>query len=147
MVEQLVKMGYSPEVIQKFLDENGERQKQTMQRGIRRIFYKHSQFDIIPKAFNQIKAFVRQRKLARENAKRILNWMRHPLAIYFKKWKYDLADAQRKLEGLSKQDLIDKIIQDENLLGSKKSKLDRMDYTVDNLAIQREQLLGHFIRG
>lgn len=73
--------------------------------------------------------------------------MRHPLAIYFKKWKYDRADAQKKLDGLSKQDLIDKIIQDENLLGSKKSKLDRMDFTVDNLAIQREQLLGHFIRG
>jgi hypothetical protein len=30
MVEQLVKMGYNPEVIQKFLDENAERQRQTM---------------------------------------------------------------------------------------------------------------------
>lgn len=90
---------------------------------------------------------MRARKLARENSKRVLNWMRHPLAIYFKKWKYDMADAMKKLDGLSKQDIIDKIIQDENLLGSKKSKLDRMDLTVDNLAIQREQLLGHFIRG
>jgi len=27
------------------------------------------------------------------NARRVLNWMRHPLAIAFKKWKYDLADA------------------------------------------------------
>jgi len=46
-----------------------------------------------------------------------------------------MADAQKKLIGLSKQDLIDKIIQDENLLGSKKSKLDRMNFSVDNLAI------------
>lgn len=92
----------------------------------------------MPKAFNQLKAFVRARKLARENARRILNWMRHPLCVYFKKWKYDMADAQKKLKGLSKQDLVDKIIQDEQLLGSKKSKLDRLDHTVDNLAIQRE---------
>lgn len=118
-----------------------------MHKGIRMIFYRQSQFDVLPRAFNQLKAFVRNRKLAKENARRILNWMRHPLAIYFKKWKYDMADAQKKLLGLSKQDLIDKIIQDENLLGSKKSKLDRMDLSVDNLAIQREQLLGHFIRG
>jgi hypothetical protein len=128
-------MGYNPDEIAAYLNENGERQRQMMQRGIRRIFYKHSQFDIVPKAFNQIKAFVRARKLARENAKRVLAWMRHPLCVYFKKWKYDMADAQKKLSGLSKQDLIDKIIQDENLLGSKKSKLDRMDMTVDNLAI------------
>lgn len=60
-----------------------------MQRGIRTIFYKHSEFEILPKAFNQLRAFVRQRKLYKENAKRVFNWMRHPLAIYFKKWKYD----------------------------------------------------------
>lgn len=140
-------MGYSPEAIQKFVDEKSDHMKQTMQRGIRRIFYKHSQFDIVPKAFNQMKAFVRARKLARENAKKVLNWMRNPLAIYFRRWKYDMADQQKALAGLSKQDLIDKIIQDEQLLGSKKSKLEQMNYLVENLAIQREQLLGHFIRG
>ena len=102
MVEQLQKMGYSPEVIQNYLDENADKQRQTMHKGIRMIFYRQSQFDVLPRAFNQLKAFVRARKLARENARRILNWMRHPLAVYFKKWKYDRADAQRKLEGLSK---------------------------------------------
>ena len=101
----------------------------------------------MPKAFNQMKAFVRARKLARENAKKVLNWMRHPLAIYFRRWKYDMADQQKALAGLSKQDLIDKIIQDEQLLGSKRSKLEQMNYLAENLAIQREQLLGHFIRG
>lgn len=135
MFEQLTKMGYAPDVIQTYLDENADRQRNQMQQGIRRIFYKNSPFDIVPKAFNQMKAFVQARKLARENARRVLNWMRHPLAVYFKKWKYDLADAQKKLKGLSKQDLIDKIIQDEQLLGSKRSKLDRLDHTVDNLAI------------
>lgn len=93
MVEQLTKMGYPAEVIQNYLDENADRQRIKMQQGIRRIFYKNSQFDIVPKAFNQLKAFVQARKLARENARRVLNWMRHPLAIYFKKWKYDMADA------------------------------------------------------
>ena len=52
MVEQLQKMGYSPEAIQKYVDENSEKMKQTMQKGIRCIFYKHSQFDVVPKAFN-----------------------------------------------------------------------------------------------
>jgi len=83
----------------------------------------------------------------KENARKVLGWMNHPLAIYFKKWKYDMADAQKKLDGLSKQDIIDKIVQDENLIGSKESTLARMDNSIDNLAIQRENLLGHFIRG
>lgn len=42
MVEQLKKMGYSPEVIQNYLDENSEKQRQTMHKGIRMIFYRQS---------------------------------------------------------------------------------------------------------
>ena len=42
------------------------------------------------------------RKLARANAAKVLNWMKHPLAAAFRKWKYDMADAMKKLEALSK---------------------------------------------
>ena len=40
----------------------------------------------------------------------------------------------KKLEGISKQDLIDKIISDENLIGSTESRLDRMGNSIDTLA-------------
>lgn len=73
--------------------------------------------------------------------------MNHPLSVYFRKWKYDQADAENKLKGLSKQELIDKIIADENLIGSTESRLDRMGNSIDTLAFQRENLFGHFIRG
>ena len=52
MQEQLRKMGYSPDEIGSYLEEMGEKQQQMMKRGIRRIFYKHSEFDVLPKAFN-----------------------------------------------------------------------------------------------
>ena len=74
------------------------------------------------------------RKLWKEKARKIVNMMRHPLAIYFNKWKFDMADNMKKLEGISKQELIDKIIADENLIGSTESRLDRMGGTIDNLA-------------
>ena len=48
---------------------------------------------------------------------------------------------------LTKQQLVDKIIADENLIGSTESRLQRMDEAIDQLAIQRENLLGHYIRG
>jgi len=73
--------------------------------------------------------------------------MHHPLAHAFRKWKYDMADSQKKLLDLSKGQLVEKIIADENLIGATESKLARMDDATDHLAIQREQLLGHFIRG
>jgi len=119
-----------------------------MQRGIVSLFFKNSDgFNVVPKAFNQLKAFVRQRKLAKANALKVLNWMKHPLAAAFRKWKYDMADAMKSLEGLSKQDLVDKIIADENLIGSTESRLDRMGNSIDTLAFQRENLFGHFVRG
>ena len=73
--------------------------------------------------------------------------MNHPLATYFRKWKYDTADAEAKLKGLTKQELIDKIIADENLIGSTESRLARMGGSIDTLAFQRENLFGHFVRG
>ncbi len=63
-----------------------------------------------------------------------MNWMNHPLSVYFRKWKYDMPDAESKLKGLSKQELIDKIIADENLIGSTESRLARMGNSIDTLA-------------
>lgn len=118
-----------------------------MQKGIITLFFKNSDFSIVPKAFNQLKAFVAERKAAKQRAMQILNWMNHPLAAYFRKWKYDTADAENKLKGLTKQELIDKIIADENLIGSTESRLARMGGSIDTLAFQRENLFGHFVRG
>lgn len=56
------------------------------------------------------------------------------MSVYFRKWKYDMADSENKLKGLSKQELIDKIIADENLIGSTESRLDRMGGSIDTLA-------------
>jgi len=58
-----------------------------------------------------------------------------------------MGDAEKKLDGLSKQELIDKIIADENLIGSTESRLARMGNSIDTLAFQRENLFGHFVRG
>ena len=106
-----------------------------MQRGIISLFFKNSDgFNVVPKAFNQLKAYVRMRKLAKARARRVINMMQHPLTFYFNKWKYDMADQTKKLSGISKQELIDKIIADENLIGSTEARLDRMGQSIDTLA-------------
>jgi len=48
---------------------------------------------------------------------------------------------------MSKNQLINKIIADENLIGSTEQRIVRMEEAIDHLAIQRETLLGHYIRG
>ena len=45
-----------------------------------------------------------------------------------------MSDSENKLDGLSKNQLIDKIIADENLIGSTKSRLARMGDSIDMLA-------------
>lgn len=73
--------------------------------------------------------------------------MRHPCARLFYRWKYENVDAQKRLKHLTKQQLIDKIIADENLIGATEARLSRMDDAIDHLAVQRETLLGHYMRG
>lgn len=50
-------------------------------------------------------------------------------------------DAKSRLKDVSKKQLIDKIIQDELAIGSAKSRLERMDDSIENLNIQRDNLL------
>lgn len=118
-----------------------------MQKAVVGLFFKNTDFNIIPKALNQWKEWVKSRKRVKENARYILNCLNHPLAIYFKKWKYEKADSEKVLNRLSKKQLIDKIVADENLIGSSKSRIQRMDQAIDHLNIQRDNLLEHFIKG
>lgn len=94
-----------------------------MQKAIVGLFFKNTDFNIIPKALNHWKSWVKTRKKIKENARFVLNCLNHPLAIYFKKWKYDKADSEKVLNKLSKKQLIDKIVADENLIGSSKSRI------------------------
>lgn len=48
----LVKQGYSDDEIQGYLDEKNDKQKSNMHRAIVGLFFKKSDFKIIPKAFN-----------------------------------------------------------------------------------------------
>ena len=76
------------------------------------------------------------RKRVKWAAKMILNRLYRPrLTTSFYRWKYDMADKQKKLLDLSKGQLIEKIIADENLIGATKSRLNRLDDAIDHLAI------------
>ena len=55
-------------------------------------------------------------------------------------------DKQR-LKNVTKKELIDKIIADELAIGSAESRLERMDENIENLSIQRDNLLQHYISG
>ena len=68
MKSQLVKMGYTPEFINEYLESKAAKQRADMQKGIISLFFKNSDFSIVPKAFNHLKAFVRERKAAKARA-------------------------------------------------------------------------------
>ena len=146
MMDQLVKLGYSPETIQDYLEDKKGKQRSNMHRAIVSYFYKGN-YDCMQKAFNHLKAYVARKKALKLRAIQVFNWMNHPLALAFRKWKYDMADTEEKLKGLSKQQIIDKIIADENLIGSTKSRLARMGDSINMLAFQRDNLYDHYMRG
>ena len=52
-------MGYSPSFIDEYLEEKAAKQRSDMQKGIISLFFKNSDFSVVPKAFNHLKAFVR----------------------------------------------------------------------------------------
>lgn len=118
-----------------------------MQKSVVTLFFKNTDFNIITKALNQWRAYIKSRRIAKENARYVLNCLNHPLTIYFKRWKYEKGDAEKVLDKLSKRQLIDKVVADENLIGSSKSRIQRMDQAIDHLNIQRDNLLEHFIKG
>lgn len=56
-------------------------------------------------------------------------------------------DAREKLKNVLKKDLVKKIIDDEMAIGSAQHRLERMDEQIENLGIQRDSLLQHYIAG
>jgi hypothetical protein len=89
----------------------------------------------VPKALNAWKEYVQERKRVKRVALYVINQLRHPLAGWFQRWKYDAADSQKQMMHYTKAELMDKIIADENLIGSTESRLQRMDEAIENLAI------------
>jgi hypothetical protein len=76
-----------------------------------------------------------------------VNAMNHPLHWAFRKWKLQDEISKDKLKDVSKKDLIEKIINDEMAIGSAMSRVERMDEAIENLNIQRDSLLQHYISG
>ena len=132
---QLEKSGYAPEAIDQFVTERTAAQKATMNKAVISLFFKNSEFNIVPKAWNSWREFLMLRKRMKQAARFIVNSMHHPLQGWFSKWKYNVADAQKKIDGMSKNQLINKIIADENLIGSTEQRIARMEEAIDHLAI------------
>ncbi|CDW85127.1 UNKNOWN [Stylonychia lemnae] len=143
----LMKQGYSEDEIEKYLEDKTNTQKGNMHRALVSLFFKKSEFNIMPKAINQWKRWIQQRKLMRDWSQFTVNAINHPLHWYFRKWKLQEHHALQKLKDVTKKELIDKIIQDEHAIGAAQSRLERMDDNIENLKIQRENLLGHFKSG
>lgn len=89
-----------------------------MHRAIVGLFFKKSDFKIMPKAFNQWKRWIEQRKLMKQWAQFTVNALNHPLFWAFRKWKMQEENAKERLKAVPKKDLIDKIISDEMAIGS-----------------------------
>jgi hypothetical protein len=106
-----------------------------MTKAVTSLFFKASDFQIIPKAMNQWKRWVEQRRLYKDRAMFVRNALNNPLFWAFRKWKDHDKHAAKKLKHLTKQDLIEKIITDEMAIGSAKSRLSRMDEAIDHLQI------------
>ena len=139
--------GYTKEDISEYLTKKSDQQKSQMHRAVVGLFFRNSDFEIIPKAFNQWRRWIQQRKLCKQWARYSVNAMNHPLHWAFRKWKLSEVDAREKLQTVLKKDLVKKIIDDELAIGSAQHRLERMDEQIENLGIQRDSLLQHYIAG
>lgn len=50
--DELIKAGYSPEMIDNYLAKKSEQQRANMQKAVVGLFFKNTDFNIIPKALN-----------------------------------------------------------------------------------------------
>lgn len=127
--------GYSPDDINEYLARKNEQQRSQMHRAIVGLFFRKSDFEIIPKAFNQWRRWVQQRRLMKQWSRYCVNAMNHPLHWAFRVWKLSDEDAKQRLKKVLKKDLIKKIIDDELAIGSAQHRLERMDENIENLSI------------
>lgn len=58
--------GYSDEDLEEYLRTKSEQQKSTMHKAVVSLFFKNSEFKIVPTAFNQWKRWLQQRKLCKQ---------------------------------------------------------------------------------
>ena len=131
----LLDQGYEPNRIEEFLEGKADQQRSNMTKAVTSLFFKASDFQIVPKAMNQWKRWIEQRRLYKDRCRFVRNAMNHPAYWMFRKWKDQDKHASKRLKHLTKQDLIEKIITDEMAIGSAKSRLQRMDEAVDHLQI------------
>jgi hypothetical protein len=54
----LVSQGYSPEQLSQYLEDKATHQRATMHRAIVSLFFRRSDFSIMPKAMNQWKRWI-----------------------------------------------------------------------------------------
>ena len=139
--------GHPREDIDEELNERRDKQNSLMRSFIIRWFFKGSEFEIIPKAFNQLKAWTRTRKLYRETCEMVYKYMNSDIYWAFKRWKHSHEDERKLLNVYSKNELIRKCVDDEHLLGTLQCQIqDRNDHINLQMA-ERQQLLIHFASG
>lgn len=65
----------------------------------------------------------------------------------FKRWKHQHEDDRKALKALSKNQLVKKCIDDEQLLGSLESQIDQKDKEINEKLDKRDGLLNNFAAG
>ena len=93
MKEYLLNAGYTETAIEEYVEQKSIVQKNNMQKGIIGLFFKNSEFSVVPRALNAWKEYVLNRKRIRRTCQFVLNHLKHPLAGWFQRWKYDAADS------------------------------------------------------
>lgn len=58
-----------------------------MNKAVIKLMFGASDYSVLPRAFEQLKAWTQARKLAKQWAAYCLRAMRHPLFWHFRKWK------------------------------------------------------------
>lgn len=104
----LVQNGHPLQDIEQEISRRKEKQNSVMRSFLIRLFFKTSEFNVIPKAFNQLKAWTRTRKMYKNAADMCLKYMRSDIYWAFKRWKHSHEDARKALSHLSKAELIKK---------------------------------------
>lgn len=104
----LISHGHPKEEIEEELCAKRETQLSTMRSFIIRMFFKMSEFSVIPKAFNQLKAYTRTKKLYRQTFDNLYKYMNSDIYWAFKRWKHHHEDERRELQNLSKKELVRK---------------------------------------
>ena len=112
-----------------------------------KLYFKISEFNIVPKAFNQLKAWTKTKKMYREAFETMSKFKNSHTYWAFRRWKYSHENERQAINSLSKQELIQKCIKDEQLLGSLKCEQQNKTEHIELQIAERDQLLVHFASG